>query len=117
MKLPKAPDVPSFVDFLGNSVAAGDYVIVGQRDGNMSRMWLGEVFAVNEVPSPYRNHPVELKACVQAVRIDGYSTWSKHDWPHAHDSFTGKSEPTGERPRPTWITCKNMCWYPREISD
>ena len=119
MNLPKTPKdftpVKEATDWLGQTVTAGCQVIVGQRDGNMERMWLGEVLALAEQRTPYQRYMglnidgdriyvtderVHVKACVQPVDYNAYSTHSKHGWPG--EMVDRVFVPSG-RPRPNWM--------------
>lgn len=119
MNLPKTPKdftpIKEANDWLGQNVSAGCKVIVGQRDGNMERMWLGEVLALAERRTPYQrfmglnidgdriyetDERVEVKVCVQPVDYNAYSTHSKHGWP---GEMVGRVFVPSGRPRPNWM--------------
>lgn len=119
MNLPKTPKdftiVSEATDWLGQTVTAGCHAIVGQRDGNMERMWLGEVLAIAERREMvqrymglnidgdriYRNvERVDYKVCMQPVDYNAYSTRSKHGWP---GEMVGREFVPSGRPRPNWM--------------
>ncbi len=101
-----------FTDWCGNVIREGDIMVVGQANGSSSRMWLGEVVAIAfmERTWPSGHSHTYYKAKLQPVSFNAYSGW-RHDWPTAFNHFTGQNEPTGERPRPTWIMTENMVKY------
>lgn len=143
MKIPKPPNkakvtTEAYKDFLGNLLEPGGYVIVGQRDGNQSRMWLGECFGVaveehnvmrwDGVPPTtvdangykvYNRVPaIEYTwyVLIAPVRPDAYSTYHKHQWETEDSPLTGKAEFTGKRPAPRWMLAKHVVWVPKEIA-
>lgn len=131
MKLPNPPKGAQvtfdlYVDFLGNSVHEGEYVIVGQRVGNSSRMWLGECLGVAyhekmrqtwDRVTQIRGHEAyrEWVLLIQAVRFDGYSTHWKHQWEMEEDPLSGRQVPTGKRPAPRWMSADNVVWFPKYL--
>lgn len=112
---PKPPDGAAvtsepYIDFLGNEVGPGDQVIVCQRDGNVSRMWLGECSGVAVWEDRWlRPH---WHVLIQPVDFNAYSRGaSKHVWEREENPLTGKSEPTGKRPPPRWIMADHVVLY------
>jgi hypothetical protein len=141
MKPPKGfTFTESYVDWVGNTVRAQDTVLIGQRDGNGSRMWIGEVVAIAEhhyteqrwtgrrdaqgkgifdtVPK------VEHSVLIQPVSGSLYSPHSsrhhwelKMDWNDqiVRDERGNALFDDTKRPKPTWTKAEFVVRYPKEF--
>lgn len=110
----------SYVDWIGNTVVDDDIVLIGQRDGNGSRMWIGQVVAVAE----HRvMEYVENSVLIQPLSPTLYSPHSsKHSWEFkrdwdfqiVHDEH-GKPVYDDNKPRPSWTKAEFVVKYPKEF--
>ena len=109
----------SYVDWIGNTVVDDDIVLIGQRDGNGSRMWIGQVVAVAE----HRIMSKHYSVLIQPLSVTLYSphsfkhSWKlKRDWDNnvVHDA-QGRPVYEDKKPRPTWTKADFVVKYPKEF--
>jgi hypothetical protein len=99
--------LPSFTDWLGNEVTAGDLVIVSALYGRSASSWLGSVLEIRSVKSEWGN-TWETKVQVQPEHPKAYNGGQHHSWPTEKNLVTGKSRYTGDHPKPLLIMERNV---------
>lgn len=130
----------SYVDWIGNTVKDEDTVLIGQRDGNGSRMWIGQVVVVAEHRfmrkhwTGYRDaqgkavyedvEDVEYSVLIQPLSGSLYSpSSSKHSWSMLRDwNDQLVRDERGNvvyddtvKPKPTWTKAEFVVKYPKEF--
>jgi hypothetical protein len=141
MKPPKGFTLTeSYVDWVGNTVTSEDTVLIGQRDGNGSRMWIGEVVAIAEHrymqqrwtgrrdslgKAIYEDvEKVEHSVLIQPLSAYLYAPGSsKHSWKHKYDwNDELVRDERGNavyddtvKPKPTWTKADFVVRYPKEF--